>query len=90
MIKSARALRDRAQQVTQYKADPARVTLRGIDEQVRKAKNAFAVKSPAKRHRFITLTGATDAANRDLQAKAHALASIKCYTTDIANPDASP
>jgi hypothetical protein len=43
----------------QYKADRARRTLRGIDEQIAKAEKAVAGKVPVKRNRFIKLTGAT-------------------------------
>jgi hypothetical protein len=60
----------------QYKADRARRTLRGIDEQVRKAEQAVAGKVPVKRNRFIRLTGATKTVNRELEAKARALAAI--------------
>src|SRR5450755_3158333 len=41
----------------QYKAARARRTLRGIDEQVRKAEQAIAGKTPVKRNRFIRLSG---------------------------------
>ncbi len=40
----------------QYKADRARRTLRGIDEQVAKAERAVAGKAPVKRNRFVTLS----------------------------------
>ncbi len=70
----------------QYCADRARRTLRGIDEQVRKAENAVAGKAPVKRNRFIALDGATTSVNRDLEVKARALAGIKGYTTNITNP----
>ncbi len=72
----------------QYRADRARRTLRGIDEQVAKAEKAVAGKAPVKRNRFITLTGGTKTVNRDLETKARALAGIKGYVTNIANPDA--
>jgi hypothetical protein len=62
-----------------YKADRARRTLRGIDEQVAKAEKAVAGKVPVKRNRFITLVGADKAVNRTLEAKARALAGIKGY-----------
>ena len=39
-----------------------------------------------KRNRFIALDGATKSVNRDLEAKARALAGIKGYTTNITNP----
>jgi hypothetical protein len=43
----------------QYRADRARRTLRGIDQQVAKAKNAVAGRTPVKRNRYVRLTGAT-------------------------------
>ena len=61
----------------QYRADRARRTLRGIDEQVAKAEKAVAGKAPVKRNRFITLTGADKSVNRDLEAKARALAGME-------------
>jgi hypothetical protein len=61
----------------QYKADRARRTLRGIDEQVAKAERAVAGKVPVKRNRFIQLIGADKSVNRALEAKARALAGWK-------------
>lgn len=69
-----------------YSADRARRTLRGIDQQVAKAEAAVAGKTPVKRNRFIQLTGATKTVNRDLEAKARALAGIKGYVTNIPDP----
>lgn len=75
----------------QYKADRARRTLRGIDEQVAKAENAVTGKVPVKRNRFIKLTGATKSVNRQLEAKARAVAGLKGYVTNLATcPDGSP
>jgi hypothetical protein len=72
----------------QYKADRARRTLRGIDEQVKKAEQAVTGKAPVKRNRFIQLSGGTRAVNRELEAKARALAGIKGYVTNLrACPD---
>jgi Transposase DDE domain len=72
----------------QYKADRARRTLRGIDEQVRKAEHAVTGKAPVKRNRFIQLSGGTRTVNRELEAKARALAGIKGYVTNLrACPD---
>lgn len=70
----------------QYKADRARRTLRGIDEQVAKAEKAVAGETPVKRNRFIKLAGGTKSVNRDLEAKARQLAGFKAYITNIANP----
>jgi hypothetical protein len=70
----------------QYRADRARRSLRGIDEQVGKAELAVAGKVPVKRNRFITLTGGEKSVNRQLEAKARTLAGWKSYLTNIANP----
>jgi Transposase DDE domain len=70
----------------QYKSDRAKRTLRGIDEQVAKAEKAVAGTVPVKRNRFITLTGGQKSVNRDLEAKARALAGWKGYITNISNP----
>jgi hypothetical protein len=75
----------------QYKADRARRTLRGIDEQVAKAEKAVAGKVPVKRNRFIRLDGATKSVNRDLEAKAREIAGLKGYHTNLrACPDGTP
>jgi hypothetical protein len=75
----------------QYKADRARRTLRGIDEQVAKAENAVAGKTAVKRNRFVQLTGGTRTVNRALEAKARALAGLKGYVTNLAAcPDGTP
>ena len=84
---------DRRDQVIyyQYRHDRARRTLRGIDEQVKKAEQAIAGKAPVKRNRFIQLTGGTKSVNRELEAKARALAGIKGYVTNLAAcPDGTP
>jgi transposase len=75
----------------QYKADRARRTLRGIDEQVKKAEQAVAGKVPVKRNRFIQLAGGTRSVNRELEDKAQALAGLKGYITNLrACPDGTP
>ena len=75
----------------QYRADRARRTLRGIDEQVTKAEQAVSGKAPVKRNRFIQLSGGTKTVNRELEAKARALAGIKGYVTNLAAcPDGTP
>jgi transposase len=68
----------------QYKADRARRTLRGIDEQVAKAAKAVAGLAPVKRNRFIALDGATKSVDRELEAKARDLAGLKGYVTNLA------
>jgi len=75
----------------QYKADRARRSLRGIDEQVRKAGQAVAGKTPVKRNRFVRLSGGTRKVNRELEEKARALAGLKGYVTNLrACPDGTP
>jgi hypothetical protein len=75
----------------QYKADRARRTLRGIDEQVGKAEKAVTGKSAVKRNRFVQLSGGTRSVNRTLEAKARALAGLKGYVTNLAScPDGAP
>jgi len=75
----------------QYRHDRARRTLRGIDEQIAKAENAIAGKAPIKRNRFIALDGTAHTVNRELEAKARALAGIKGYITNLqACPGGTP
>jgi Transposase DDE domain len=75
----------------QYKAGRARRALRGIDEQVAKAEQAVAGKTPVKRNRFIQLSGGTRKVNRKLEDKARALAGLKGYVTNLrACPDGTP
>jgi hypothetical protein len=75
----------------QYRADRARRTLRGIDEQVTKAEKAVAGKTEIKRNRFVQLKGGTRTVNRALETKARALAGLKGYVTNLqACPDGAP
>jgi Transposase DDE domain len=75
----------------QYKADRARRTLRGIDEQVAKAEKAVAGKTPVKRNRFVQLSGGSRKVNRALETKARALAGLKGYVTNLQTcPDGTP
>lgn len=67
----------------QYRADRARRTLRGIDEQVAKAQAVVDGKASVKRNRFVTVTGEARSVNRELEAKARELAGIKGYTTNL-------
>jgi hypothetical protein len=75
----------------QYRADRARRSLHGIDEQVAKAENAVAGKTAVKRNRFVQLTRADKNVNRQLEAKARAVAGLKGYVTNLtACPDSTP
>ena len=75
----------------QYKAGRARRTLRGIDEQVKKAEQAVVGQAPVKRNRFLQLSGGTKTVNRELEDKARAQAGIKGYLTNLrACPDGTP
>jgi len=69
----------RRDQVIYYtgRADRARRTLHGIDEQVKKAARAVAGQAPVKRNRFIRLDGAVKSVDRELEEKARTLAGIK-------------
>ena len=84
----ASATDDRRDQVIyyQYKHDRGRRTLKGITEQVAKAEKAVVGKVPVKRNRFIRLQGGSKSVNRDLEAKARALAGIKGYVTNLPDP----
>jgi hypothetical protein len=73
--------------IYRYRADRARRTLRGIDQQVAKAEQAVAGKTAVKRNRYVRLTGATKSVDRTLEAKNRALAGIKGYVTNLPNPD---
>jgi Transposase DDE domain len=70
----------------QYRADRAHRSLKGIDQQIVKAEKAVAGQTPVKRNRFVQLTGATKTINRDLEAKARALAGLKGYVTNLEAP----
>lgn len=73
------------------RADRARRTLRGIDEQIAKAEKAVSGQVPVKRNRFVQLTGAVKSVNRELETKTRALAGIKGYVTNLTTaPDGSP
>jgi hypothetical protein len=61
--------------------------LRGIDQQIAKAENAVAGRTPVKRNRYVRLTGATKSVNRALEANNRALAGVKGYLTNLPNPD---
>ena len=67
----------------QYRARRARRTLRGIDEQVAKAERAAAGRAQVKRNRFLTLIDEDRYVNRELEAKARALAGYKGYITNL-------
>lgn len=70
----------------QYRADRSRRTLKGIDEQVRKAQAAIDGRATVKRNRFIKLTGATKSLNLELEHKARSLAGWKGYITNLVGP----
>jgi hypothetical protein len=67
----------------QFRRDRARRTLRGIDEQIAKAQKVVDGKAPIKRNRFIAVSGESKSIDRDLEAKARALAGWKGYTTNL-------
>lgn len=67
----------------QYRAARARRTLRGIDQQVEKARNAIAGRAPVKRNRFLKVTGEERTLNEELVQKARDLAGLKAYITNL-------
>ncbi len=69
-----------------YKADSARRSLHGIDTQIAKAERAVAGKEAVKRNRFVKLTGGDKTINRELEAKARAVAGLKAYITNMVEP----
>lgn len=71
----------------QYRADRARRTLRGIDQQIAKAESAVAGRTAVKRNRYVRLAGAVKSVNRTLEAKNRALAGIKGYITNLPEPE---
>jgi len=71
----------------QYKADRARRTLRGIDEQLAKAEKAVAGKVAVKRNRFIKLVGADKSVNRTLEAKARRVGRAQGLHHQAARPE---
>jgi Transposase DDE domain len=73
--------------IYQYKTDPARRVMHGIDQQVAKAEKAVAGQAAIKRNRFVTLTGGTRTVNRDLEAKARTLAGWMPYMTNLLDAD---
>ena len=70
----------------QYRADRAKRTLKGIDQQIEKAEKAVKGQTSVKRNRYVQLTGATKTINRDLEAKTRALAGVKGYVTNLQAP----
>jgi len=70
----------------QYRTDRAKRTRKGIDTQIGKAEQAVAGKTAVKRNRFVQLTGAKKAVNRDLETKTRALAGLKGYVTNLPEP----
>jgi hypothetical protein len=60
--------------------------LKGIDTEIAKGEKAVAGKAAVKRNRFVQLTGAKKAINRELEAKARALVGLKGYVTNLPEP----
>jgi hypothetical protein len=70
----------------QYRADRAKRSLKGIDQQIAKAEKAIKGQAAIKRNRFVQLSGGTKTINRDLEAKTRALAGWKGYVTNLEAP----
>jgi hypothetical protein len=69
--------------LTRPRAGRARRASRGIDQQIAKAENAVAGRTPVKRNRYVRLTGAAKSVNWTLETKNRALAGIKGYITNV-------
>jgi len=87
VIMGPKADQRRRTTIYQYKTERARRSVHGIQQQVAKAEQAVAGQAAIKRNRFVTLTGGTRTVNRDLEAKARALAGWKPYVTNIVDAD---
>lgn len=72
--------------IYQYRADRAKRTLKGIDQQIAKAEKAINGQTAIKRNRFVQLAGGTRTVNRELEAKTRALAGLKGYITNLDAP----
>ena len=73
----------------QYREARAKRTLRGIDQQVAKAKKAVEGKAPVKRNRFVGIEGERRYLKDDIEQKARDLAGWKAYITNLAPEKAS-
>ena len=86
-IMGPKADQRRRSTIYQYKTDRAPRGVHGIEQQVAKAEKAVAGQAAIKPNRFVTLTGGTRTVNRELEAKARALAGWKPYVTNLVNAD---
>ncbi|MDZ7587431.1 MAG: IS1634 family transposase, partial [Patescibacteria group bacterium] len=73
--------------IYQYKDKRARLDLNNIAKQIAKAKRIVAGKAPAHRAKFVALKNQQRQLNLSLIDKAHALAGIKGYVTNLDVPD---
>jgi hypothetical protein len=69
--------------IFQWRADRARRSIHGIDQQILKAEKAVAGKTSVKSNRFVTITGGTKTVNRELEMKARNLAGWKSYISNL-------
>lgn len=81
--------RRKAMTYYQYRQQRAKRTLRGIDQQVAKAKKAVAGHAPVKRNRFVGISGEQRYLKADIEQKARDLAGRKAYITNLAPEKAS-
>ena len=71
----------------QYRARPGPAHAARDRRAGRQGREGRRREGPVKRNRFIKLAGADKSVNRDLEAKARALAGIKGYVTNLDQPD---
>ena len=72
--------------VYQYREKRAHLDIKNIEVQVAKAKRIVNGTAPVKRNRFVFLTSERKVLNKNLIAKAYALAGIKGYVTNLNLP----
>jgi len=72
----------------QYRAARARKTLKGIDEQVAKARRVVAGTEPLKKNKYVAVSGGKRKFNDALETKHRELAGWKAYVTNLT--DATP
>ncbi len=66
-----------------YRADYARRTIKGVEEQLVKARKLVAGEASVKKNRYVKLTDATKSVNEELAARKRDLAGIKGYVTNL-------
>lgn len=72
-----------------YRADYARRTIKGLEEQLVKARKVVSGEASVKKNRYVKLTDAVKSVNEELAARKRELAGIKGYVTNLTELPAS-